>query len=653
MTQSNIAYLRARFPHCITETHDGDGNMQLAVDFDLLRQELSAEAVEGDEERFRLDWPGKRKALLAANTPTSETLRPCRTASKAFDTTQNLFIEGDNLTALKLLQETYLGKIKCIYIDPPYNTGGDFIYRDNFAQDRQQYLLDSGQIDAEGVQLVSNPETSGRYHSDWLSMIMPRLRLARNLLRDDGVIFVSIDDHEVHNLIALLDSVFDRSNKLAILKVQMSGTQGMKVAAAKKGKIVKNAEYVLCYARDATCHAFRRPLYEPKGWDTHYDTYIDPTSLQPIRLKAFLKEDAEFQQLCCEQLGEKLPKIDTKRLYTEHAWFREFIHRHAENIYLTSMLDAKIALTDAQHATLTAGGIVRYEAAQRTYTLRYAGKAVLRQMIPLAGALGETDGFAPHFGLRTIRGDWWPDFHRDMMNITRGDELPFKNGKKPLRLLRELLAISTADDDIVLDFFAGSGTTAVACMAQNAADGARRRFIAVQLPEPVPETIKGIHTIAELAQERLRRAGAQLQQPEIPDLDVGFRVLKTASSHFAAVALAPGQYDQQNLAGLIDNIKPDRTPEDLLVHVMLEYGLDLALPIHTETAQGFTLLRVGDNALLACFDPKLSEAIIQHIARAKPQRALFRDHGFASDAAMINAKQLLAQTAPTTQVRVL
>jgi adenine-specific DNA-methyltransferase len=613
LTQDHIARLRELFPGCVTEAKGADGAVRLAVDFDLLRQELSGTLVEGPQERYQLNWPGKREALLTANAPIAKTLRPCRDESVDFDTTKNLFIEGDNLDALKLLQEAYLGKVKLIYIDPPYNTGRDFIYDDDFSDDVESYLRQSNQTDAAGGRLVANTEANGRFHSDWLSMLYARLRLARNLLKEDGVIFISIDDNEVDNLRKLCNEVFGESNFVAQIIWQ-------KVYSPKNSAdwFSEDHDYLLVYAREkALWHPqklarteemearYRNPDNDPRGpWKAvdmsarnRYDAGVYPVTCPSGRIIAgppkgryWGIDEKKFRDLDADDRiwwgvdGDNAPAI--KRFLSEVAsgrtpqtlWFYEEVG-HTQ--------DAKKML-------------LKYVQFQHTENVL--------------------------------------------------------NSVKPVELLQRVLQLAgrPTDGDIVLDFFSGSATTAHAVLKQNAEDGGNRRFVGVQIDEPLPTPEPEMASILQMGLRRIRNVAAELRvQPEGDKIDLGFRVLKIDSSNMADVFYAPDAVNQGALEGFTDNIKPDRTAEDLLFQVMLDWGVDLALPITRQTIQGREVFFVDGNALAACFDAggRIDEAFVKELATHQPLRAVFRDAGFADSATKINVEQIFKLLSPSTEVK--
>ena len=612
MTQANIDKLAELFPNCVAEAADGNGIVKRSVDFDMLRQELSTSIVEGPQERYQLNWPGKREALLTTNTPIAKTLRPCRDESVNFDTTQNLFIEGYNLEALKLLQETYLNKVKLIYIDPPYNTGKDFLYEDDFSEDARKYLQRSNQMDEESNRLVANSTANGRFHSDWLSMIYPRLRLARNLLSDDGVIFISIDDGEAGNLRRLCDEVFGESNFVADAIWRSKDNSNND---AKKFSLDHN--HTLIYSKSESwlpekisdekkqTH-FKNPDKDPRG------PYFDGNPLNSPNYRENL-----VYTLTSPQGHEIQPPRNGWR------WSPEAMQQ-------------RIATGEIRF-TPDGTGIRR-----RTY---------LRDMT----------GLPP--------STLWIDLEKTGHNRQAKYELiklipeDVFDTPKPVKLINHILRLSCPNqDELILDFFAGSATTAHAVMQYNAEDGGQRRFIMVQLPEPCdPESDAfkaGYKSIAEISKERIRRAGKSLIEVNDGSLDLdpnrldfGFRVLKTDSSNMKEVFYTPDAVSQDLLSDQVNNIREDRTPEDLLFQVLLDWGVDLALPIAKETIAGKTVYFVDGNALAACFDEGVSEDFVKLLAKREPLRTVFRDAGFATDSVKINVEQIFKLMSPSTEVK--
>ncbi len=666
LSQDNIAKIRALFPDCVTEAADDHGIVRLAVDFDQLRQQLSDHIVEGPQERYRLDWPGKREALLTANAPIAKTLRPCREESIDFDITQNLFIEGDNLDALKLLQESYLGKVKLIYIDPPYNTGSDFIYEDDFAEGYNEYLIRSNQSSDEG-KLIANTDGNGRFHSDWLSMMYSRLKLARNLLASDGAIFTSIDDNESSNLKRLLDEVFGEQNFIDTIAVEMSTTSGPKTVNAQQGQIVKNVEFVHIYRKSENFDQKKHvPLLDGiSSFDTHYS--------------AFMHEDGTISSLTDELTSDTtiLTDIERYKLMDRGSFSIKNMDKllavsGPANAFIEAHLQ-KIARVDrppvsAEGQVTEVGRWTPFEVDHRTYFLTTLANGTLQALMPLSLNFRMSDDYKPRFGRSVIRGDLWKGFHQDMGNVAKEGGMPFPSGKKPVRLISQLIKwANNSLDGVVLDFFAGSGTTAHAVMAQNAADGGNRKFVLVQLPEPINISTKegkaaaavceaiGLKPVlSEMSKERVRRAGASILEGEFHkdwNRDVGFRVLKIDSSNMTDVYYRPDEVKQDELFGQVDSVKPDRTAEDLLLQVLIDWGVELTLPINSETLQGRTVYSVDGNALIACFETGVTDDLVKEIAARSPLRAVFRDTSFARDADRINAEQLFRQLSPGTELK--
>lgn len=615
LTDANIDKLAELFPTVITESIDADGNVRMAVDFDQLRQELSDHVVDGPQERYRLDWPGKRAAAFAANAPIAKTLRPVREDSVDFDTTKNIFIEGDNLDALKLLQESYLGKVKLIYIDPPYNTGNDFVYADDFADSTADYLARSGQVTEAGDRLVANTEANGRFHSDWLSMMLPRLKLARNLLSTDGVIFVSIDDHERDNLKRLLDEVFGERSFVAAIVWRK------KASPDARSTIGAVHDYLLCYVRDAE---------NPKS-------AVGKMALGEKRLASFANPDNDPRG--------PWASVDMTGM----------TGRATKDQYFSVVLPSGRTIQPPEGRSW--GLIERTFDELRTDNRIWFGKDgnnVPRMKRFLAEVTGQT---VPTY---------W-DFSEVGSNEEATDEvLHLFNGikafdtPKPVRLMRRLVEIATNpnDDHIVLDFFGGSSSMADAVFRQNASDGGNRRFVMVQLAEecnPKSDAAKaGYATIAGVSRDRIRKAGIAAAAGEADDQwnrDTGFRALALDDTAFADVLRTPDTLIQADLSLYTDSVKPDRNGEELLFQVLLDWGLDLTLPISVEMIDGREVLTVDDDALIACFADDVSDSVVKAIAQRGPLRAVFCDSGFATDAARINAEQVFKEISPITDIK--
>ena len=612
--EDNIAKLAGQFPNCITESMDDAGNLKKSIDFDLLKQELSTHIVDGPQERYHLNWPGKREALLTANVPIAKTLRPCREESVDFDTTENLFIEGDNLDALKLLQECYLGKVKMIYIDPPYNTGNDFIYSDKFAESTEEYLLESGQKDEYGNRLLANTESNGRFHSDWLSMMYSRLKLARNLLKDDGVIFISIDDGEVHNIRKLCDEIFGEQNFQANIAWQKRYTRSnntMDFTTVVEHIIVcsKSSEFIV------------NLLPRSKEADARYSN-PDDDDRGVWKGASFLNPATPTQRpnLCYPITN---PITNQSTIPTTNAWRRseiEFFKLAEENRL-------------------------------------YWGKDGKQPVPSIKMFLSEARGLTPI--------NFWEHEYAGNTDQGTAELQKLMGGKvfdnpKPSKLIYRCLEHGSNSNDIILDFFAGSATTAHAVMHLNAEDGGKRKFIMVQLPEACDEKSEafkaGYKTIAEISKERIRRAGRKIKEENTttsPALDTGIRVLKVDSSNMADIYYTPDAVDQKQLSLLTENIKNDRSSEDLLFQVLLDWGVDLTLPITKETITDREVFFVDGNALATCFakNGQITEEFCKELAGRQPLRVVFRDSGFKDDSVKINVEQIFKLMSPHTDVK--
>jgi adenine-specific DNA-methyltransferase len=611
LTQANIEKLAELFPNCVVESRDAKGVVTRSIDFDQLRQELSGSIVEGPQERYQLNWPGKREALLTANAPIAKTLRPCREDSVDFETTQNLFIEGDNLDALKLLQETYLNKVKLIYIDPPYNTGNDFIYEDDFAEDSASYFERSNQKDKVGNRLLVNTETNGRFHSDWLSMMYPRLRLARNLLREDGAIFVNIDGNEVSNLQGMLDEIFGGSNFVTQIAWQK------RVSPANDTKwFSSDHDMILVYARNK--QVWRPNKLERTEEQLAYYKNPDNDSRGPWNSATYTCNKSKTER---PNLYYPITNPNTK----EEIWPKEVaVWKYGK------------------------GETDRLIAEGRLYWGVNGNAAFPRVKLYLS----EMDDVVPRSVWSSEDAGHTQAATTELKGLFEGNNV--FDSPKPVKLLNRIISIGCSEPgDIVLDFFAGSGTTAHGVFSKFPTSSACR-FILVQLPEPVDSD--AYSNISEITKERIRRAGRQIKQdnsgkPGIEKLDVGFRVLKIDSSNMKEVFYTPDAVSQDLLSNQINNIREDRTPEDLLFQVLLDWGVDLALPIAKEVIAGKTVYFVDGNALAACFDEGVSEDFVKLLAKREPLRAVFRDSGFASDSVKINVEQIFKLMSPSTEVK--
>ncbi|MDR7083577.1 adenine-specific DNA-methyltransferase [Arthrobacter ginsengisoli] len=654
LTERNIDKIAQLFPTVITEGRDDDGNPTNAIDFDLLRQELSAHVIEGPQERYQLDWPGKREALFAANTPIAKTLRPVPEGSVGFDTTRNLFIEGDNLEALKLLQESYLGKVKLIYIDPPYNTGNDFIYADTFARTRDEELKRSGQVSDDGVAMVSNSSANGRFHSDWLSMIYPRLKLARNLLSDDGVLVVSIDENEHSNLVALGTEVLGRDAYVGEIVLKNSSKND-------QGYISMQHEYIVFFVKNKSANVGawveRKEGLEQiyAAFDgfrkTHGDDWIAINKAAKEWFKRFPPSDPI-------SASKHYTWMDLKGVY-----FPDNISGPNDGQYVYELLHpqtgkpCKMPSTGWRYPEVN----MRERVAQGRVHFGPDHTTVPNNKTYLANtetqsltSIRYVDGRAASKRLQTLFG-----------------EKVFTNPKDEY-LLRDIYkAVGVSGEDLVLDMFAGSGAALHAVLELNLTTGSQCRFIGIQIAEDLNvslKTAKGTArkvttnaikllnelgkpaTVAEIGKQRLRLIAAQFQN-KAPLLDAGFRALKVDTTNMEDVLRVPDALSQDELELFTDSIKPERTGEDLLFQVLLDWGLELTMPIEVEIVDGKEVFVVENGALSACFDDEVTPALVREIARREPLRAVFRDSGFATDADRINAEQVFAEVSPATDVK--
>lgn len=626
----NYRKLAALFPNAVTETIDeATGEVVRAIDKDVLLQEISARVVEGREERYQFTWPDKKKAMLAANAPIAATLRPVRADSVGRDgmpagwDSQNLYIEGDNLDVLKLLQETYLSKVKMIYIDPPYNTGNDFVYEDDFAEEADEYLARSGQFDEQGNRLEQNTESNGRFHTDWLNMIYCRLKLAKNLLTNDGVIAISIDDNEIDNLRRLCDEVFGERNLINCFVWNCSTAGGIRPKYASK-----THEYLLAYARDIDCIPM---LYAPLS-EGAKRMYTQQDSRGAYRDKDFVFKNKSTNQnqmylIECPD-GEKVkPK-------------EGYIYRFIRERFVQAMSEGLVTFKKTKTGPLvTENG---EQANWNIYIKKYLGDAM----------------GAPSTLISNEKVSFYNSGTSCVQDLFNGLRV-FENCK-PVDFIEYFVSMMGEKDCIVLDFFSGSATTAHAVMQLNAEDGGHRRFIMVQLPEQTDEKSEayraGYKTICDIGKERIRRAGRKIKKEaglSASDLDIGFRVLRLDSSNMQDVYYNPAALTQDLLAGLEDNIKSDRTPEDLLFQVMLDLGVELSSTIQETVIDGKKVFDVAEGFLLACFDKGVSTETVTAIAKKKPYYAVFRDSSMENDSVATNFDQIFETYSPQTTRKVL
>ncbi len=654
----NFKKLAEMFPNAVTEAIDENGEVVRAIDKDVLMQEISCEVVEGNEERYQFTWPDKKKSVLLANAPINKTLRPCREESVDFDTTENLYIEGDNLEVLKLLQETYLGKIKMIYIDPPYNTGNDFVYEDDFAQSTDEYLANSGQFDEEGNRLVTNTESNGRFHTDWLNMLYPRLKLAKDLLTDDGVIFISIDDNEQDNLKKICDEIFGESNFIAEFFIASNSSKN-------NARFVSvSHEYMLCYSRNKEAIS-----YDWKVKKNAADEFEN-------RAKSLLNSGMSFDEIHQELLG----LVKYPRFYD----FDHYTYADKKGVFRT---DNAGGVTKGNFETEIIHPITKKPCAKPSGGWRYKDEEIKKMIENDMFYFGEDETVIPQ--PKRYLHDYMYQVPKSLMFFDsqastkwlKSEGLPF-DFPKSIDLMKHIISILPSDA-LILDFFSGSATTAHAVMQLNAEDGGNRKFIMVQLPEVTDEKSEaykaGYKNICEIGKERIRRAGQKilkesgvlsvesgvnnstLQTPnsklKSSKLDIGFRVLKCDSSNMKDVYYNPAEYEQSLFSRLEDNIKEDRTPEDLLFQVMLDLGILLSSKIQIRSEKvgmrSYSYFDVEDGYLIACFDKNIDEEVITAIAKQKPYYFVMRDSSMANDSVATNFDQIFATYSPETTRKVL
>ena len=625
MAERNIEMLGQMFPNCLTEKKNDEGKIVKAIDFDKLRQELADSVVEGPEERYQFTWPDKRNAIRLANAPTTKTLRPCREESVDFDNTQNLYIEGDNLDVLKILRENYLGKVKMIYIDPPYNTGNDFVYNDDFSQASSEYIAESGQFDSDGNRLVLNTESNGRFHTDWLNMIYPRLKVAKDLLSDDGVIFISIDDNEVENLRKVCDEIFGENNSPATIIWEKADSPRMDAKSFSS-----RHDFILVYAKDFKDEVFIKPTVSevPEHYDK-VDEYGNRYYLKPLRYmgNADTREARPNLFFPIEAPnGELIYPIRADGSDGRWRWSKE-----------------KVQL---EHSKLE---FINGRNGWSVYTKIYADNETA---IPI-----ETIWYNKDVGSnRTAMAALKKIFQ---------DEKPFTT-PKPIELIKMMLSILNSKDSIIIDFFSGSATTAHAVMKLNAEDGGNRKFIMVQLPEKTEEKSEaykaGYKNICEIGKERIRRAGKKVKEEaglQCQSLDIGFRVLKLDSANEKEVKRTPSEVPVEQglfdamLDDMVENIKEDRTPEDLLFQVLPMCNLPLYCKIETKTIDGKCVFIVEEGYLIACFDDEINENVITEIAKMRPYYFVMRDSSLATDNVADNFDQIFNAYSKDTIRRIL
>ncbi len=609
----NISWIAEKFPNCVTEKIDAaTGEVKLAVDFDMLRQELSSEIVEGKDERYQFVWPDKKKAILLANAPINATLRPCPEESVDFDNTHNLYIEGDNLDVLKCLKETYLGKVKMIFIDPPYNTGNDFVYNDDFAESAEEYLANSGQYDEQGNRLVSNTESNGRFHTDWLNMMYPRMRIAKDLLSKDGSIFITLDDHEYGRFRVMCDEIFGENNFVAT--IIWENFYGRSNAAA----ISPAHNYVLVYSKAGENWRFIRNLLErdEKSISNYKNPDNDPKG--PWRLGPIFasgERHAGLMYTIKTPNGDFVspPKGSHWRMLEKDFWKR------------------------VEEGTIVFGMDGKGSPATKLY-LSDVQSGLVPRSIWMHNEAGHTQ-----------------DGKREVMALF--PECSVFDTPKPTKLIKQITKIACSSSDIILDFFSGSATTADSIMQLNAEDAGCRKYIMVQIPEKFLEASEpfkyGYKNLCDVGKERIRRAAKKIKEETGANIDYGFRVLKLDTSNMEDVYYSPAEVNQDQLKLFADNVKPDRTGEDLLFQSMLDLGATLDSKIEKTEVNGKTVFNVADGYLVACFDTEVSDDVVKAIAQMQPQYAVLRDSSLADDSTVTNFEQIFKTYSPTTTCKIL
>jgi len=615
-TDKNIQKLSELFPHCVTEDSDG-----MSIDFDVLKQELSSNIIDSNKERYELSWPGKAKSLVSANTPINKTLRPKRKESKHFDNAQNLYIEGDNFEVLKLLQETYLGKVNVIYVDPPYNTGNDILYKNDFSESQFTHSEKSGEIDYLGNKATSNVETNGRYHSDWLSDIYPKIKLSRSLLADDGIFIITIDHYELCNLGSICDEIFGYDNRLGLVTIYINpkGRQHERFFSA-------STEYMLVYAKNRDIAKFNKVAIDEDKLKKF--NFLDDKG--KYRLDQFIRARSSTAR------GEKPPGF----------WYP---------IYVS--MDLSIITTEEHedyHKIFPIQNEIEYSWKTIKNTFNERNKSGEYVAIEKDGNIIVCNKFYEQQVFRNIWIDkkYFPEFQGTKIVKELFDGKNIFSYPKSVIAIKDILKIVSEKDSIILDYFSGSATSAHSIMQLNAEDGGNRKFIMVQIPEVTDEKSEayksGYKTIAEIGKERIRRAGEKIKEDNadkegIDDLDIGFRVLKVDSSNMKEVYFSPDNTNQDDMFDLASNIKDDRTDEDLLFMVLLDWGVDLSVKIERREVSGKATYFADDNFLAACFEENLNENFVKALVAEKPRKVVLRDSGFASSSVKVNVEQIFKQ----------
>jgi len=643
IVEDNISKISELFPDCISEGK---------INFDILKQELSKDIIDDGKEKYQLSWVGKKKALVNANTPCNKTLRPLKEKSVDFDNTKNIYIEGDNLEVLKILQESYLNKIKCIYIDPPYNTGNDFIYKDNFSKNSNKELKETGQVDEDNNKLISNSESNGRFHSDWLSMIYSRLKLARNLLKKDGAIFISIDDAEYDNLKKICDEIFGENNYINTICVKMSESSGIKMAHVEK-KLPKMKEYILVYGKGNV--KIENIRIKKEKWDAEYKTVLiglNKNELDYIKevCKKEYRTNQEYEK--CKELLDKANYDSLSNIYQKENVGKdereEFNYNNAYRIFQTvSMSGGTTEDINIKRKENCKNVFFPYiSSTGKMYVIK--GNYDLNMKKPRIQVL-----FADEY-LTINPGDFWQDIKTTGLDNEGG--VPFKNGKKPIKYIERILKLIDTKKEIVLDFFSGSATTAEAVIKLNSEDNGNRKFILVQLPEKCDEKSdafqKGYQTICDLGEDRIRIAHDKYCNIN-KENDNGFRTYRLNSSNMKDVYYVPTDLKQSQLNMFESNIKGDRTAEDLLTQVILDLGLTLDLSIEEKKILNNNVYFVENNSLVACFDDTIDINIVDEICKCNPLKIVFKENSFKTDSDKINIFEKIKKISNDTEISVI
>ena len=663
--QENIDYIASKFPNALKECKDDNGKLVKRIDFDILKQELSNVVIDDKKERYQMTWPDKKKSILLANSKINATLRPVKEKSVDFDNTQNLYIEGDNLDVLKLLRETYLNKVKMIYIDPPYNTGNDFVYEDDFTQSSEEYLSKSGQYDEQGNRLVANSDSNGRFHTDWLNMMYPRLKVARDLLTDDGVILISIDEAEYYNLLKVCNEIFGESNYIENFIWIKNSTKNLSKTTST------NHEYILCYAKNKVELENKNFFRVEKPGLKEVQAILDKANNEnwteketEAKLKEYYNDNPELKGISGYDRVEK--RYDEKSQQTRYQAYTLSDASAPKSTGSAPKYDVIHPVTGVACKSPSRGW---------AFTRSKMDELIKQNLIYFY----ENETYVPAFKrfLDTVTTEIiksafedFTDGKKELQRIFDGNA-PFDNAK-PTTVLSKFISL-LGDDDIFLDFFSGSASSADALMQLNFKDSFNRKFILVQIPEKCPEKTEGYKmgykTICDIGEERIRRAGKKIKDELIekknkaglladdvmnPDsLDIGFRVLKLDSSNMNDVYYNPNAMTQSLLDETVDNIKPDRTPLDLLFQVMLELGIELSAKIEEKEVNGKHYYQVNDNDIVACFDDDLDNDILTEIAKLQPLYAVFKDSSFSTDSVGINNEQIFKTYSPQTKIKVL